>query len=99
VSSLSTSESPPQETFDGQEPSPSRNPRWPGLSLPGSWGALLMVCASLTPSLMPRSGVVQGVVGAISAAFGYAVGAGARRCSSAVPTGWPSPAAGTCSRP
>ena len=33
-----------------------------------------MVCASLTPSLMPRSGVTQGLVGAISAALGYAIG-------------------------
>jgi uncharacterized membrane protein len=45
-----------------------------GLSLPGAWGALVMTCASLTPSLMPRSGVTQGLVGAVSAVSGYAVG-------------------------
>ncbi len=49
-------------------------PRWWSLSLPGSWGALLLVCASLTPSLLPRSGVAQGVVSGISAAMGYGLG-------------------------
>ncbi|WP_201440408.1 alpha/beta hydrolase [Saccharothrix sp. 6-C] len=44
------------------------------LSLPGCWGALLLVCASLTPSLLPRGGVVQGVVSGISAATGYGIG-------------------------
>ncbi|WP_448611876.1 alpha/beta hydrolase [Geodermatophilus sp. URMC 60] len=44
------------------------------LSLPGSWGAVLLVCVSLTPSLLPRSGVAQGVVSGISAAMGYGLG-------------------------
>jgi uncharacterized membrane protein len=47
--------------------------RW-ALSLPGSWGALLVACASFTPSLLPRSGVAQGVVAGISAALGYGLG-------------------------
>jgi uncharacterized membrane protein len=56
--------------------SPARRPsrRWPGVSVPGAWAALGLACASLTPSLLPRSGVVQGLVGGISAAFGYAIG-------------------------
>ncbi len=48
--------------------------RWPALSLPGCWGAVLLVCASLTPSLLPREGVAQGVVSGISAAMGYGLG-------------------------
>ena len=52
--------------------------RWrPTLSLPGSWGAVLLVCVSLTPSLLPRSGVAQGVVSGISAAMGYGIGVAA----------------------
>ncbi|MGY1609812.1 MULTISPECIES: alpha/beta hydrolase [unclassified Geodermatophilus] len=57
---------------------PRRTARWsrPGraLSLPGSWGALLLACLSSTPSLLPRSGVAQGVVAGISAALGYGLG-------------------------
>ena len=45
-----------------------------GLSLPGSWGAVLLVCVSLMPSLLPRNGVAQGVVSGISAAMGYGLG-------------------------
>src|SRR4051812_34349164 len=48
--------------------------RWPVLSLPGCWGAVLLVCASLAPSLLPRQGVTQGVVSGISAAMGYGAG-------------------------
>jgi uncharacterized membrane protein len=48
--------------------------RWPALSLPGCWAAVLLLCASLTPSLLPRDGVAQGVVSGISAAMGYGLG-------------------------
>jgi uncharacterized membrane protein len=51
---------------------PARRPQ--ALSLPGSWGALLLACASFTPSLLPRSGIAQGVVAGISAALGYGLG-------------------------
>jgi uncharacterized membrane protein len=37
-------------------------------------GALVFVCASLTPSLLPRTGLTQGLISGISAAFGYGVG-------------------------
>ncbi|WP_448639218.1 alpha/beta hydrolase [Geodermatophilus sp. URMC 63] len=43
-------------------------------TLPGLVGALVLLCASLTPSLLPRTGLTQGLVSGISAAFGYGVG-------------------------
>jgi uncharacterized membrane protein len=43
-------------------------------TLPGLFGALLFLCVSLTPSLLPRTGVTQGLISGITAAFGYAVG-------------------------
>ncbi|MER6946292.1 alpha/beta-hydrolase family protein [Nonomuraea sp. NPDC000554] len=45
---------------------------------PGFGGTLLAVlffCASLTPSLLPRTWEYQGVMGAVTAILGYAVGA------------------------
>ncbi|MFF0479146.1 alpha/beta hydrolase [Streptomyces sp. NPDC004284] len=44
------------------------------LTLPGCWGALLLACLSFTPSLLPRSGVLQGLICGISAAIGYGLG-------------------------
>jgi uncharacterized membrane protein len=43
-------------------------------SLPGLVGALIFVCLSLSPSLLPRSGLIQGVVCGITGAIGYGVG-------------------------
>src|SRR3712207_1980597 len=43
-------------------------------TLPGLSGALIFLCASLTPSLLPRSALIQGLISGISAAFGYGVG-------------------------
>src|SRR3712207_4581547 len=54
-------ESPPPRVDRGPGTTGRPAPRWWNLSLPGSWGALLLVRASLTPSLLPRSGVAQGV--------------------------------------
>ncbi|MFG3252634.1 alpha/beta hydrolase [Streptomyces sp. NPDC048172] len=47
--------------------------RWPGLA--GMWGATLFFWLSLTPSLVPRPWYLQGVIGGITAAIGYAIGA------------------------
>jgi uncharacterized membrane protein len=60
----------------GPQPATAGRParRWPALSLPGCWGAVLLACVSLTPSLLPRDGVAQGVVSGISAAMGYGLG-------------------------
>jgi uncharacterized membrane protein len=62
----------PTATRPGMTGRPAR--RWPRLSLPGCWVAVLLVCVSLTPSLLPRSGVAQGVVSGISAGMGYGLG-------------------------
>jgi uncharacterized membrane protein len=43
-------------------------------TLPGCWGALIAGCLSFTPSLLPRSGLIQGVVWGITAAIGYGLG-------------------------
>jgi len=43
-------------------------------TLPGSWVALVFACLAFTPSLLPRSPLMQGVVCGISAAIGYGVG-------------------------
>jgi uncharacterized membrane protein len=60
---------------------PSRDDRelsahlhWPRYHVAGTTGALLFACASFTPSLLPRSWVMQGVVNGLSAAFGYSLG-------------------------
>jgi uncharacterized membrane protein len=44
------------------------------LTLPGCWGALIVACLSFTPSLLPRSGLIQGTVCGIGAAIGYGFG-------------------------
>lgn len=41
------------------------------LTLPGCWGALIASCLSFTPSLLPRTGVIQGLLWGIAAAIGY----------------------------
>jgi uncharacterized membrane protein len=43
-------------------------------TLPGCWGALIAGCLSFTPSLLPRSGIIQGIVWGITAAIGYGLG-------------------------
>jgi uncharacterized membrane protein len=44
------------------------------VTLPGCWGALITGCFSFTPSLLPRSGIIQGVIWGITAAIGYGLG-------------------------
>ena len=45
------------------------------LGLAGSVFAVAFYCASLTPSLLPRSWYLQGVVSGLTAAIGYGIGA------------------------
>src|SRR3954453_22096160 len=59
---------------------PERHParrrlRWlPHYTWSGTLGALLFGCASLTPSLLPRGWVLQGLITGITAAIGYGLG-------------------------
>ncbi len=68
---LATGGSPPAAAA----PRPAREPGGPRrllyLTLPGCWGALIAGCLSFTPSLLPRSGLIQGVIWGITAAIGY----------------------------
>src|SRR5215211_3340743 len=43
-------------------------------TLPGAWVAMAFACLAFTPSLLPRSALLQGVVCGISAAIGYGAG-------------------------
>ena len=50
--------------------------RWlPRYTWSGTLGAVLFGCSSLTPSLLPRGWVLQGLITGITAAIGYGVGA------------------------
>ena len=52
-----------------------RRLRWlPRYTWSGTLGAVLFGCASLTPSLLPRGWVLQGLIAGITAAIGYGVG-------------------------
>jgi uncharacterized membrane protein len=43
-------------------------------TLPGLCVALLFTCLSFTPSLLPRSGLIQGLICGVNAAIGYGLG-------------------------
>ncbi|MBM7809012.1 putative membrane protein [Geodermatophilus bullaregiensis] len=63
---------PPQRARRSVRRRPRRRPfRY---TLPGLAGALVLLCVSLTPSLLPRTGLTQGLISGITAAFGYGVG-------------------------
>jgi uncharacterized membrane protein len=55
-------------------PEPARHRKLLYVTLPGCWGALLGGCLSFTPSLLPRTGTIQGIVWGITAAIGYGLG-------------------------
>ena len=67
----------PSETARAAGPEAALLPK-PGrllyVTLPGLWGALLASCLSFTPSLLPRTGTIQGAIWGISAAIGYGIG-------------------------
>lgn len=48
--------------------------RWRPASLPAAWAALVVACLSMTPSLLPRPGVYQGVVTGITSVIAYGLG-------------------------
>ncbi|ODU01190.1 MAG: hypothetical protein ABS81_21335 [Pseudonocardia sp. SCN 72-86] len=69
-----TRETPPDEVVDADdEPQPPVR-RWFAPSLPGLWGALILACLAFTPSLLPRTGLLQGAVAGIGAILGYGLG-------------------------
>ena len=59
---------------DGGPPEAGDHRKLLYVTLPGCWGALVFACLSFTPSLLPRGGVLQGVVCGITAAIGYGLG-------------------------
>src|SRR5215469_9443783 len=66
---------PPASTAAGAaEPEPAKHRRLLYVTLPGCWGALIFACLSFTPSLLPRTGVIQGVLAGITGAIGYGLG-------------------------
>jgi uncharacterized membrane protein len=67
---------PPAPAAEALQPPPESRKRRKLLyaTLPGCWGALIFACLSFTPSLLPRGGVVQGLVWGITAAIGYGLG-------------------------
>src|SRR4051794_41699035 len=68
-------EPPPAAAEPEAEGPPRRWRRWlPRYTWSGTLGALLFGCASLTPSLLPRGWVLQGLIAGITAAIGYGLG-------------------------
>jgi uncharacterized membrane protein len=66
---------PPPVPEVAEAPRPRRWRRWlPRYTWSGTLGAVLFGCASLTPSLLPRGWVLQGLIAGITAAIGYGVG-------------------------
>jgi uncharacterized membrane protein len=67
----------PVPAADDDRPAPPRRglPGWlPRYTWSGTLGAILFGCASLTPSLLPRGWVLQGLIAGITAAIGYGAG-------------------------
>src|SRR5215471_11865126 len=75
---LAAADVPPAAQAPAEGPQPPPEPAKPRkllyLTLPGCWGALIAGCLSFTPSLLPRGGIIQGVVFGITAAIGYGLG-------------------------
>jgi uncharacterized membrane protein len=71
---------PPPRTPPAEPEAVERRPdrrrlRWlPRYTWSGTLGALLFGCSSLTPSLLPRGWVLQGLIAGVTAAIGYGVG-------------------------
>src|SRR4051812_36158185 len=66
---------PPAVPEVAEAPPPRRWRRWlPRYTWSGTLGALLFGCSALTPSLLPRGWVLQGLIAGVTAAIGYGVG-------------------------
>lgn len=57
------------------EPQPARRPWWVGrYTFTGTAGGLIFIWFSMTPSLLPRTALFQGLVSGVSGAIGYGLG-------------------------
>src|SRR5215472_4419966 len=59
---------------EGAPPAPAKPAKHRKLlyvTLPGCWGAIIFAALSFTPSLLPRGGLIQGIICGITAAIGY----------------------------
>ena len=65
---------PPEAETAAPSPEPAKHRKLLYVTLPGCWGALIAGCLSFTPSLLPRTGIIQGIVWGITAAIGYGLG-------------------------
>ncbi len=63
-----------QAAVENPKPSPGRFRRLLHVTLPGCWGAVVFASLSFTPSLLPRGGLIQGIVCGVNAAIGYGLG-------------------------
>ncbi len=70
------SDAPPirSDPQEGRAAPPRRIHRWFRYALPGAWVAVIFVCLSFTPSLVPRPGPFGGLVCGINGAIGYGLG-------------------------
>ena len=64
----------PVPNVHGASPKRGRLRRQLYVTLPGCWGAVILAALSFTPTLLPRSGVIQGLVCGVNAAIGYGLG-------------------------
>ena len=64
----------PVPNVHGASPKRGRLRRQLYVTLPGCWGAVILAALSFTPTLLPRSGVIQGLVCGVTAAIGYGLG-------------------------
>ena len=78
----------------GEDPPPARpSRRWlPRYTWSGTLAAVLFGCSALTPSLLPRGWLMQGIVAGITAAIGYGVGVAVAWFVAELTTGRMSPA-------
>ena len=65
---------PAAPTAESPQPPKPATRRLLYVTLPGCWGGIIFACLSFTPSLLPRGGLIQGIVCGITAAIGYGVG-------------------------
>jgi uncharacterized membrane protein len=71
---------------DAGERQVSRGRRWWHLDFGGVVGGLLLAAGAMTPSLMPRTDLAQGIVSGIAFLAGYSVGVGLSAVSARI---WP----------